>query len=219
MIYALARQATKLFLRICFRIEVVNLDGLPRSGPVIVAANHQSFCDSLFLPVVLPRRVTFLAKAEYFDHWHTSVFMRSIGQIPIRRGTGSEAIRAIATATDLLHEGAVLALYPEGTRSLDGSVHRGHVGIARLALATGAAVVPIGLRGTQAVQPVGSRMLRPFRRVEVHVGQARYISPADVEAAGAKKLALRGFTDAVMGDIAVLSGRAYVDSYLKSPEG
>lgn len=218
MIYTLIRRATLVLFRVGFRIEVTNLDELPPLGPVILAANHQSFSDSMFLPVVISRRVTFLAKAEYFDQWHTRLFMGALGQIPIRRGTGPESIRAIAMATELLNEGAVLALYPEGTRSLDGMVHRGHAGAARLALSTGAAVVPVGIRGTEDVQPVGSRVLKPFRRVCVQLGPARYIGPADVEAAGSKKLALRSFTDSLMADIALLSGRDYVDTYLKAPE-
>jgi 1-acyl-sn-glycerol-3-phosphate acyltransferase len=200
-----------------FRIRVHGLEHLPERGPVILAANHQSFCDSLFVPVVIPRRVTYLAKAEYFDHWHTRAFMSTFGQIPIRRGSGSESIRALSMASELLEQGAVLGLYPEGTRSRDGTVHRGHTGAARLALLTGAPVVPVGISGTEFVQPVGSSLLRPFGRISIALGEARLLTQGDVTAHGAKKLALRAFTDAVMRDIARLAQREYEDHYLEMP--
>ncbi len=200
-----------------FRITVHGLEHLPERGPVILAANHQSFCDSLFVPVVIPRRVTYLAKAEYFDHWHTRAFMSTFGQIPIRRGNGSESIRALNMASELLEQGAVLGLYPEGTRSRDGKVHRGHAGAARLALLTGAPVVPVGISGTEFVQPVGSSLLRPFGRISIALGEARLLTPSDIAHYGAKKLALRAFTDAVMHDIARLAQREYEDRYLEMP--
>ena len=122
-----------------------------RKGPVILAANHRSFLDSIFLPLVLRRRVTFVAKAEYFDDPKTAWFFRAVGQIPIRREGGSAAEGALAAATDVLESGGVFAIYPEGTRTRDGYLHRGHTGVARLALATGAPIVPVGLVGDRRV--------------------------------------------------------------------
>ncbi len=217
MMYSLSRRATYPLFRAMFRIALSGLENIPTDGPVILAANHQSFCDSLFIPVVTPRRVTYLAKAEYFDHWHTKAFMSTFGQIPIRRGRGSESIRALSMASELLDSGAVLGLYPEGTRSRDGKVHRGHTGAARLALQTGAPVVPIGISGTELVQPVGSSLLRPVHRVSITIGQPRRLSQADVAVYGAKKLALRAFTDDVMRDIADLAQRDYEDRFLEVP--
>lgn len=215
--YSLSRKIAHPLFRASFRITVRGLANLPKTGSVILVANHQSFCDSLFLPVVMDRPVTFLAKAEYFDRWSSRVFMEAFGQIPIRRGNGPESIRALALATELLESGSVLALYPEGTRSRDGAVHRGHAGAARLALETGAAVVPIGLSGTEKVQPVGSRFLRPMARVGVTLGVPRWISAEDVAAAGSKKVALKSFTEDFMREIARLSNRPYIDVYLPSP--
>ena len=200
---------------VIFRVRIANGSSVPRRGPVILAANHQSFCDSLFIPLCVARRVTFLAKAEYFDDPKQAWFYRGVGQIPIRRGGGAESERALETAAEVLDRRRIVAMYPEGTRSLDEFVHRGRTGIARLALETRVPVIPIGLRGTTAVQPVGSKMLRPFRRLEVHFGDPMYLTEADLIAAdGDEKVALRTFTDALMEQITKLSNRPYVDRYV-----
>jgi 1-acyl-sn-glycerol-3-phosphate acyltransferase len=202
---------------VVFRIRIAGGRQVPRQGPVILVANHQSFCDSLFIPFSLRRRVTFLAKAEYFDDPKQAWFYRGAGQIPIRRGGGSESTRALETAEGVLAEGKVIAMYPEGTRSGDGFVHRGRTGVARLALATGAVVVPIGVRGTEIVQPIGSRWMRPFRSVELRFGEPCSLTAADVEAAGEEHAALRVFVDGLMADLSELSGRPYADTYAGGP--
>ena len=121
----------------------------------MLAANHQSFCDSVFIPLVVARRVTFLAKAEYFDSWKTTWFFRAAGQIPIRRAGGSASERALQTAKrDVLGKGRLLGLYPEGTRTLDCFVHKGRTGVTRLSRECGVPVVPVGVVGTVDVQPV-----------------------------------------------------------------
>jgi len=199
---------------IVFRMKVARASAVPRRGPVILAANHQSFCDSLFIPLCVARKVTYLAKAEYFDDKRTSWFFRALGQIPIRRGGGDESRRALETAAEALVGGKVIALYPEGTRSPDEFVHRGRTGVARLALETGAPVVAVGLLGTTKVQPVGARLLRPFRPVEVRFGEPRWLTSEDVAAAGDEHRALRAFTDALMAEITELSERPYVDEYI-----
>ena len=107
----------------------------PRRGPAVLAANHQSFCDSFFLPLVLRRRVTYVAKAEYFDDWRTAWFFRAAGQIPMHRGGGDASQRALDTATEVLDAGNLLGIYPEGTRAPDERLHRGHTGVARLVTA------------------------------------------------------------------------------------
>ena len=118
---------------ILWRIKVEGRENIPKSGPAVLAANHQSFCDSFFIPLVVPRKVTFLAKAEYFDSKKTAWFFRAAGQIPIRRGGGSESERALETArTEVLGKGHLLCLYPEGTRTLDAYVHKGRTGVTRL---------------------------------------------------------------------------------------
>ena len=198
-------------LGVCFRVKVEGRDNIPKRGPVILACNHRSFLDSIFLPSVIRRRVTFVAKAEYFDDPKTAWFFRGVGQIPIRREGGSASERALASATDVLKSGGVFAIYPEGTRTRDGFLHRGHTGVARLSLRTGTPIVPVGLIGTDEVQPVDKRMPNLFRRVTVRFGE-----PLDPERFGdmdQEHLALRELTDEVMYEIAQLSGYEYVDTY------
>jgi 1-acyl-sn-glycerol-3-phosphate acyltransferase len=196
---------------VCFRIKVEGRENVPKRGPVILASNHRSFLDSIFIPLVLRRRVTFVAKAEYFDDPKTAWFFRGVGQIPIRREGGSASERALASAAEVLAAGGVFGIYPEGTRTRDGFLHRGHTGVARLSLRTGTPIVPVGLIGTDEVQPVDKRMPRIFRRVTLRFGEpldaARY-ADADVE-----HLALRELTDEVMYEIGQLSGYEYVDTY------
>ena len=207
---------TPLFV-LLWRVQVEGREHVPADGAAVLAANHQSFCDSLFIPLVVPRKVTFLAKAEYFDSPKTAWFFRSVGQIPIRRGRGKEAERALATAADALREGRLVALYPEGTRSVDGRVHRGRTGVARLSRECRVPVIPVGIHGTLAVQPVGSRFMRPGKTVVVRFGPPMRMSPAAEPSdplAGHDHREGREFTDALMREIARLSGEPYVDEYV-----
>ncbi len=202
------------FFYLLWRIRVEGRDHIPATGPVILAPNHVTFLDSMFLPLVLRRRVTFVAKAEYFDSWKTAWFFRAAGQIPMRREGGSASERALAAARDVLKEGNVLGIYPEGTRSPDGRLYRGHTGAARLALGCGAPIIPVGLVGTSAVQPPGSNRPRPFKKVTVHFGAPLDLSRFEGEAAG-DPLTLRAATDELMFEIRNLSGQTYVDRYAK----
>jgi 1-acyl-sn-glycerol-3-phosphate acyltransferase len=198
-------------LGLCYRIRISGREQLPRRGPVILAANHRSFMDSLFLPLVIRRRVTFVAKAEYFDDKKTAWFFRGVGQIPIRREGGSASERALAAATGVLEEGGVFAIYPEGTRTRDGYLHRGHTGVARLALRTGASIVPVGMIGTDEINPIGRKLPRLFRRVTINFG-----TPIGVDRYAGReqdRLVLRQITDEVMFEIQQLSGYEYVDKY------
>ena len=211
MLYWVVKGVLTPILRVFFRVKVEGRENLPTRGPVILAANHRSFLDSIFLPAVLRRRVTFVAKAEYFDDPKTAWFFRGVGQIPIRREGGSASERALASATEVLQAGGVFAIYPEGTRTRDGFLHRGHTGVARLSLRTGTPVVPIGMIGTDEVQPVDKRMPNLFRRVTIRFGE-----PLDPERYGdyeQEHLALRELTDEVMYEIGQLSGYEYVDTY------
>ena len=196
-----------------WRVRVVGRNDVPRHGPVILAPNHTSFCDSFFLPLVLRRRVTFVAKAEYFDSWKTAWFFRAAGQIPMRREGGSASERALAAARDVLNRGGVLGIYPEGTRSPDGRLYRGHTGVARLALQCGVPVIPVGIKGTTDVQPVGSNMMRPFKRVSIQFG-----APLDLSLIGDDPddpLVLRRVTDQLLFEIRELTDQEYVDRYAK----
>ncbi len=205
--------------RLFWRVRIEGRHHVPAHGAAVVAANHQSFCDSLFIPLAIPRRVTYLAKAEYFDTWKTAWFFRAVGQIPIRRGGGDASERALATAREVLGRGRIVGLYPEGTRSEDRFVHRGRTGVARLALECGVPVIPVGVDGTERVQPIGLRHLRPFQRVTIRFGPPMRLArptPADGgrDESTARSLDaahLRTFTDDLMHEIAGLAGREYRD--------
>ena len=199
------------FMRVTVRIRVEGRDNVPKRGPVILAANHRSFLDSCFIPLVMRRRVTFVAKAEYFDDAKTAWFFRSCGQIPIRREGGSASERALDSATEVLRSGNVFGIYPEGTRTRDGLLHRGHTGVARLALKCNVPIVPVGLIGSDEVQPIDSRIPKFFRRVTIRFGEP--IDPARYAGRANDRLALRELTDEVMYEIGQLSGYEYVDTY------
>jgi len=208
--YWLLKMVLTPILYLVYRVHVDGREHLPRDGAVILAANHRSFLDSIFLPLVVSRRVTFVAKAEYFDDPKTAWFFRAMGQIPIRRSGGSASDAALVAATEVLAGGGVFGIYPEGTRTRDGYLHRGKTGVARLALATGAPIVPVGLVGTDDCQPTDKKLPRPFRHVHVRFGApidtARYAHRDD-------RLVLRQITDELMYEIRELSGSTYVDTY------
>jgi len=199
------------FVRVFVRVRVEGREHVPRRGPVILASNHRSFLDSIFIPLVMRRRVTFVAKAEYFDDPKVAWFFRSCGQIPIRREGGSASERALASATEVLRSGNVFGIYPEGTRTRDGYLHRGHTGVARLAMRCNVPIVPIGLIGTDDVQPIDSRLPRLFQRVTIRFGEP--IDPARYSGREHDRMALRELTDEVMYEICQLSGYEYVDTY------
>jgi 1-acyl-sn-glycerol-3-phosphate acyltransferase len=211
LLYWVVKAVLTPILGVCFRVKVEGRENIPRRGRVILASNHRSFLDSIFLPLVLRRRVTFVAKAEYFDDPKTAWFFRGVGQIPIRREGGSASERALASATEVLRAGGVFAIYPEGTRTRDGYLHRGHTGVARLSLRTETPIVPVGMIGTDEVQPVDKRMPRLFRRVTVRFGEP--LDPARYGDYESEHLALRELTDEVMYEIGQLSGYEYVDTY------
>jgi 1-acyl-sn-glycerol-3-phosphate acyltransferase len=210
-------------------VKVEGREHIPTHGPAILAANHQSFCDSFFLPLVVRRRVTYVAKAEYFDNWRTAWFFRAAGQIPMQRGGGDASQRALNTAMGVLDEGGLLGIYPEGTRAPDPRLHKGHTGVARLSLGCDVPIIPVGIVGTRAVQPPGSRMMRPFHEVTVRFGppltfqcNGRLVTTGDCagpaggagdQTDGSEQVQLRDLTDALMSEIARLSGQEYVDHY------
>ena len=211
MAYWIIKAVLTPVLRLLYRVKVDGKEHLPERGPVIVAANHRSFMDSLFVPLVIRRRVTFVAKAEYFDSKKTAWFFRGVGQIPIRREGCSASERALGAATEVLEAGGVFGIYPEGTRTRDGFLHRGHTGVARLALRTGAPIVPVGLVGTDEVQPTDAKLPRLFRTVRLRFGEP--IRPEHYRGRESDSLVLRTITDEVMYEIQALSGYQYVDTY------
>ena len=159
MTYWLLKAILTPIFFVLWRVKVEGREHIPKAGPAVLAANHQSFCDSFFIPLVVPRKVTFLAKAEYFDSKKTAWFFRAAGQIPIRRGGGSDSDPGPETArTEVLGRGRLLGLYPEGTRTLDEYVHKGRTGVTRLSCECGVPIIPVGVVGTVEVQPVDAKV-------------------------------------------------------------
>src|SRR5919106_3777936 len=158
MFYWVLKAILKPLLRAIYRIRVEGLENVPRKGPAIIAANHLSFLDSFFIPLVIrKRKVTYLAKVDYFKSWKTAWFFRSAGQIPCEREGGKRSEQSLHIALEVLGEGKLLGIYPEGTRSPDGLLHRGRTGVARLALQSQAPVVPCGVISTEKVMPKEAR--------------------------------------------------------------
>ncbi len=202
-------------LRVVWRPWVEGLDNIPEHGPAIIASNHLSFSDSFFMPLVVPRRVTFAAKAEYFTGTGikgrlTAWFFRGVGQVPIDRSGGRAADAALRTGLKILERGELFALYPEGTRSPDGRLYRGRTGIARLALAAKVPVIPVAMIDTEKLQPPGRilpKIIRPGVRFGTALDFSRY------EGMEADRFVLRSITDELMYELMQLSGQEYVDMY------
>ena len=202
------------FLTILFRPWAEGTENVPREGPAILAWNHMSFSDHFFGPLPLPRKVTFLAKSEYFTGRGlkgliSRAFFRGMGQIPVDRAGGEAGDRALATGLRVLAEGQLLGIYPEGTRTPDGRLYRGKTGVARLALESGAPVIPSAMIGTYELQPPG----RVLPRLSVRPG-VRFGKPLDFSryaGLGSDRLVLRAMTDEIMYAVMSLSGQEYVD--------
>ena len=189
------------------------LENVPKDGAAILASNHLSFSDSIFLPLVLKRKVVFLGKSEYFTGKGikgaaTRAFMEGVGTIPVHRGGGRSSEAALRTGMQVLDAGELLGIYPEGTRSTDGRLYRGKTGVARLAIEAGVPVIPVAMIGTDVAQPVGQKV--PSRvSIGVRIGK-----PIEITAYMGRqedREALRELTDKVMTEIAKLSGQEYID--------
>ena len=207
-VYRLTKALLKRPLHRAYQIEVEGIDHLP-DGPAILAANHRSFMDSLFLAAVVDRPVSFVAKAEYFEARASAWLLRSMGQIPLRRGSPAGARQALAAAADVLSAGGVVGVYPEGTRSRDGRLHRGHLGPARLALTTSAPILPIGIIGAEQIQAPDRRLPRMGGRVTIRFGSPLQIAPGEPD----QRRQLRDITDRLMAEVARLGDQEYVDRY------
>lgn len=202
-------------LRLLYRPRVEGLENIPESGPAILASNHLSFSDSFFLPLVCPRRITFLAKAEYFNGkgikgWFSRMFFTGVGQVPIDRSGASAAEDALNTGLRILGEGHLLGIYPEGTRSPDGRLYRGKTGVARMALEAGVPVIPVAMIDTEKIQPIGSKRPR-IMRVGVKIGKPLDFSR--YEGMENDRFVLRSISDEIMYELMELSGQEYVDMY------
>jgi 1-acyl-sn-glycerol-3-phosphate acyltransferase len=203
------------WLKLLFRPQVEGRDNVPDHGPAIIASNHLSFSDSIFMPLMVKRKVTFVAKAEYFTGrglkgWLIKMFFVGTGTIPVDRSGGRAAQAALDTQLRVLREGNLAGIYPEGTRSPDGRLYRGKTGVARLALVGGAPVVPVVMLNADEIQPPG-KVLPRIRRVKIRFGRpldfSRYAGMAG------DRFVERAVTDEIMYELMELSGREYVDVY------
>lgn len=204
--------------RLIYRPRVLGRANIPRSGSVILASNHLSFIDSIVIPLVAPRQVRFLAKSHYFTQpgvkgWISRSFFTAIGAVGVERGAGQAALDALEQSKEILETGSAFALYPEGTRSRDGRLYRGRTGVAWLAFTTGAPVVPVGLIGTDKLQPLGKRIPR-LHRVTVAFGEP--IDLSSVEHAQSSR-GRRAATDRVMEAIVRLSRQEEAHCYNEVP--
>ena len=213
MMYWVLKAILKPILSVIYRIRVEGFDNVPKKHAAIIAANHVSFLDSFFIPLVVNRRkLTYLAKDDYFKSWKTAWFFRMAGQIPVDRSGGEKSEQALNTALGVLKDEMLLGIYPEGTRS-DGRLHRGRTGVARLALQAGVPVVPCGLIGTDVVFPKNAKFPRVLGRIEVRVRFGKPIDTSRYEGRESDRMALRSLTDEIMYEIMQLSGQEYVDDY------
>ena len=213
-LYTFGKLTVSPVLRMVWRPKVRGVSNIPTEGGVILAANHLSVVDSIVVPMVCPRPVYYLAKAEYFQHRILGPLLTGLNNIPVNRTGGREALLAIDAAVPVLKAGNVLGIHPEGTRSPDGRLHRGRPGTVKLALDTGARIVPVGLIGTDRIQPIGARLPK-LARCEVVFGEPMDLSPYEKEAANAKLM--REVTAKLMHEIAKLTGQEYVARYARRP--
>ena len=211
MAYRVFKGVFALLMRLLFKVRVEGLEHVPATGGVILASNHLSVSDSFFLPLVLHRRVTFVAKAEYFEQKRTAWFFKLMGQIPVKRGGGSAALRALESAREVIEGGGVFGIYPEGTRSPDGRLYKGRTGVARLVLQTGAPVLAVAMIGTADAQPIGQVKPNFFTPITIRISAPlrfdRYRSKAD------SPQVARQITDEIMFELRELSGQEYTNHY------
>ncbi len=204
------------WLKAIWRPWAEGLENLPETGGAILASNHLSFCDSLFMPLMVKRRVTFLAKSEYFTTsglkgYFSRLFFSGIGQVPVDRNDTDAAKGALTAGVRILNEGKFLGIYPEGTRSPDGRLYKGKTGVARMALEAGVPVIPVAMIDTEKVQPTG----RKFPHLRPRPG-IRFGKPLDFsryEGLSGDRFVERSMTDEIMYELMQLSGQEYVDAY------
>lgn len=210
--YGLLRAFLTPFLMILFRPKVRGLRNVPVTGPVILASNHLSFSDSVFMPLVVPRKVTFLAKSEYFTSPGPKGLLKkltflALGQVPVDRSGGRRSEAALITGLKVLSDGNCLGIYPEGTRSPDGRLYKGRTGLVRLALESGAPIIPIAMFDTDKIQPSG-KLIPKIMRVKMIFGEPIYLKGDSTNLQ-----LLRDLTDNLMRKIQELSGQEYVDIF------
>ncbi|MCA2217907.1 lysophospholipid acyltransferase family protein [Jidongwangia harbinensis] len=214
LLYSIGKVTVGKALMSGWRPHVEGLEHIPATGGAIFAGNHLSVADELFLGAVVPRHIAFWAKAEYFagrgiGGMFTKGLMHGLGAIKVERAGGRAALTAFDGAIPLLRGGDMVAVYPEGTRSPDGRLYRGRTGVARLAVAAGVPIVPVGMLGTDKVQPIG----QPYPKLRRNVITVRFGKPIETTGRADDRTSLRALTDEVMAEIQKLTGQEYVPRY------
>jgi 1-acyl-sn-glycerol-3-phosphate acyltransferase len=194
-----------------WNIEISGYERLPIEGPAILCPNHISFLDSAFLMLTVPRNISFVGKAEYMDSWKTKFLFPAMGMIPIDRSGGDRSTAALDAAEAVLRRGELFGIFPEGTRSRTGTLYKGRTGAARLAMKVGCPIFPVGVIGTDKIQPPDARAPKLFTACQIKIG--RPIRPERYSNRGAEHLAWRSMTDEVMYEIRELTGQEYVNTY------
>jgi 1-acyl-sn-glycerol-3-phosphate acyltransferase len=214
LLYTIGKLTVGNMLMLGWRPHVEGLEYVPKTGGAIFAGNHLSVADELFIGAVVPRHLAFWAKSDYFDGtglsgWFTRNLLNGLGAIRVQRAGGRDALAAFDSAIPVLKAGDMVVVYPEGTRSPDGRLYRGRTGVARLAVAAGVPIIPVGMLGTEKIQPIGQPYPMPFRgRPIVKIGK-----PIEVTGRADDRTSLRALTDEVMAEIQKLTGQDYVPRY------
>lgn len=206
-----ARTALGPVARRMWKIEVRGLERLPTEGPAILCPNHISFLDSAFLMLVAPRNISFVGKAEYMDSWKTKFLFPLMGMIPIDRSGGERSQEALDAAREVLSRGELFGMFPEGTRSRDGCLYKGRTGAARLATTVGCPIYPVGIVGTDLIQPPDAKMPKVFRQCSITIG--RPIQPDRYAQSGEPQRGWRSMIDEVMFEIREMTGQVYKNVY------
>ena len=192
-------------------LTLEGFDNIPPTGPAVLCPNHISFLDSAFLMLLVPRRISFVGKAEYMNSWKTKHLFPMLGMIPIDRSGGMKSVIALDAAEQVLRRGELMGIFPEGTRSRDGYLYKGHTGAARLAVKVGCPILPVGIVGTDHIQPPDAKLPKPFRSARISIGRPirteRYRDRKD------QHYLLRQLTDEVLFEIREMTGQEYKNVY------
>ncbi|MGI9053472.1 MAG: lysophospholipid acyltransferase family protein [Ilumatobacteraceae bacterium] len=212
---ARSRRVVAPIARRLWTIDTTGFDRLPADGPAILCPNHISFLDSAFLMLSVPRNISFVGKAEYMDSWKTKFLFPLMGMIPIDRSGGAKSQSALDAAASVLERGELFGMFPEGTRSRDGVLHKGRTGAARLAMEVGCPIFPVGISGTADIQPPDAKMPKLFRSCSIQIG--RPVRPERYRNRSEPHLAWRSMIDEVMFEICDMTGQDYRNTYAGKP--